>query len=58
MKTLAIVIPVYNEEENIKKVIVDWSKILSNRLFDIIVINDGSKDKTKLILNKIKKKNS
>lgn len=56
MKTLAIVIPVYNEEENIKKVIVDWSKILSNRLFDIIVINDGSKDKTKLILNKIKKK--
>ena len=56
MKTLAIVIPVYNEEENIKKVIVDWSKILSTRLFDIIVVNDGSKDKTKLILNKIKKK--
>jgi dolichol-phosphate mannosyltransferase len=58
MKELAIVIPVYNEEENIEKVLNDWEKILEKKKFDIIVINDGSKDKTKLILNKIKKKNS
>jgi dolichol-phosphate mannosyltransferase len=58
MKQLAIIIPVYNEEENIEKVINDWSKILEKKKFDIIVINDGSKDKTKLILDKIKKKSS
>ena len=58
MKQLAIIIPVYNEEENIEKVINDWRKILEKKKFDIIVINDGSKDKTKLILDKIKKKSS
>ena len=58
MKELAIVIPVYNEEENIEKVLNDWKKILDKKIFDIIIINDGSKDKTKFILDKIKKKNS
>ena len=58
MKQLAIIIPVYNEEENIEKVLNDWKKILEKKKFDIIVINDGSKDKTKLILDKIKKKSS
>ena len=58
MKDLAVIIPVYNEEENIEKVLYDWKKILEKRKFDIIVVNDGSIDKTKLILNKIKKKNS
>ena len=58
MKELAIVIPVYNEEDNIEKVLNDWKKILGKKKFDIIVINDGSKDKTRFILNKIKKKES
>ena len=58
MKELALIIPVYNEEENIEKVLNDWKKILEKKKFDIIVINDGSKDKTKLILDKIKKKSS
>ena len=56
MKDLAVIIPVYNEEENIEKVLYDWKKILEKRKFDIIVVNDGSIDKTKLILNKVKKK--
>ena len=54
MKELALIIPVYNEEENIEKVLNDWKKILEKKKFDIIVINDGSKDKTRFILNKIK----
>ena len=58
MKNLAVIIPVYNEEENIEKVLYDWKKILKKKEFDIIVINDGSIDKTKLILDKVKKKNS
>ncbi len=57
-KDLAIIIPVYNEEDNIGKVINDWKKILPKRKFDIIVMNDGSRDNTKIILNKIIKKNS
>ena len=43
MKDLAIVIPVFNEEENIEKVLNDWKKILEKNKFDIIVVNDGSK---------------
>ena len=31
MKQLAIIIPVYNEEENIEKVINDWRKILEKK---------------------------
>jgi glycosyltransferase involved in cell wall biosynthesis len=58
MKKLAIVIPVYNEEDNIKKVLDDWKIILSRNEFDIIVVNDGSLDKTNFILNKIKKNNN
>jgi len=57
MKKLAIVIPVYNEEDNIKKVLDDWKIILKKNEFDIIVVNDGSHDKTNFILNKIKKNN-
>ncbi|MDA8706568.1 glycosyltransferase family 2 protein [Candidatus Pelagibacter sp.] len=56
MKELAIIIPVYNEEEIIEKVLVDWSKIISIKKFDIIIINDGSKDNTKKIILKLKQK--
>lgn len=55
MKKLALVIPVYNEEGNIEKVINDWKNILSKKDFDIIVINDGSTDNTSVILKKLKK---
>nr|WP_255524718.1 glycosyltransferase [Holdemania sp. 1001095H_141210_F2] len=44
VKTLVIV-PAYNEAENIKKVIEDLEKNLCN--YDYIVIDDCSTDKTK-----------
>lgn len=56
MKNLALVIPVYNEEKTIQKVLEDWSIILDQSEFDLIVINDGSTDRTKDILNELKKK--
>jgi dolichol-phosphate mannosyltransferase len=56
MKKLAIVVPVYNEQESIEKVLFDWSFILKKKAFDIIVVNDGSTDNTYSILLKIKKK--
>lgn len=53
-KRVLLIIPAYNEEENIGKVydsIVDYNK--NNFIkYDVIVINDGSTDKTELILKK------
>lgn len=51
MKTL-IIIPAYNEEENILntyKSIVEYNKE-NNTNYDVLVINDGSKDRTEEIL--------
>ncbi|WP_195295627.1 glycosyltransferase, partial [Faecalitalea cylindroides] len=52
-KKVILVIPAYNEEENILKTynsILEYNKN-HNTNFDVIVINDGSKDKTEMILN-------
>ena len=54
MKKLALIIPVYNEEGNIEKVINNWKSILNKKDFDIIVIDDGSTDNTNIILKKLK----
>ena len=57
VKKILIVIPAYNEEANILKTyqsIVDYNKTNKTN-YDVIVINDGSKDNTEKILieNKI-----
>lgn len=50
MDKLYIVIPAYNEEENIKSVIDDWYPIVEkhngNGESRLVIINDGSKDNT------------
>ncbi len=45
---LSIIIPAYNEEKGIRDTVIDVSRYLSKQdyTFEIIVINDGSKDKT------------
>ena len=56
--SLAIIIPVYNEEKNISNLIKEWNKQISknyNKSYKFIIINDGSTDKTPLILKKFKK---
>lgn len=53
---IILIIPAYNEEENILKTykkIVDYNK-KNKTNYDLIVINDGSKDKTGEILDKEK----
>ena len=55
-KPLAIIIPVYNEQDIIKKVINDWILIAKKFNGYLIAINDGSSDNSLKILNKIKKK--
>jgi len=48
----SIIVPAYNEEECIEKVIADVKKYL-NQECEIIVVNDGSSDQTKEILERI-----
>lgn len=57
--TLAIVIPVYNEEKNIEKVIQDWLNILRplQIKFKICIYADGPTDNTLAILENIKTNN-
>ena len=54
--TLSIVAPVYNEEANIEKVIRYWRGVLKKDRVrgEIVVTNDGSKDKSLEILNRLK----
>lgn len=53
---LYIIIPAYNEEENIKYVIEDWYSIIEQYDGDgksrLIIIDDGSKDDTHRIMKK------
>lgn len=52
---LSIIIPAYNEEENISDTIMDISRYLTKQNYraEILVINDGSKDKTGEIVKEI-----
>lgn len=48
-KTVSIIIPALNEEKNLKKTINEFVQYLNKQIYDyeIIIINDGSTDKTK-----------
>ena len=60
MEKLFIVIPVYNEEANIKAVIEEWYPIVEkhngNGNSRLVVIDDGSKDNTYSIIEECAKK--
>ena len=43
---LSVVIPAYNEEERLKKHIPAIQAHLAGKRFEIIVVNDGSRDGT------------
>ncbi|HLD97792.1 MAG TPA: glycosyltransferase family 2 protein [Candidatus Nanoarchaeia archaeon] len=54
MEKVSCIIPAYNEEKRIKKVI---EAVINNKFVDeLIVVNDGSYDKTKEIIESQKKK--
>lgn len=54
---ISIIIPIYNEEKRIKRLEEIYSYLKKQRYsWEIIVVNDGSTDKTKTILNSLKKK--
>ena len=55
MDVLYIVIPAYNEEENLKTVISDWYQVVEAHagggLSRLVVVDDGSRDQTGTILD-------
>lgn len=57
MESLYIVIPAYNESDNIQKVTEDWYPVIEKYHGDgnsrLVVIDDGSKDDTLAVLQKL-----
>ena len=59
-RLLSIIIPIFNEEKNIELVLDEMSLFLEkNKInYEIILVNDGSTDRTEIICkNYLKKKN-
>ena len=56
--SLSVVVPAYNEEASISKCLTDLDKYFrgTNHDYEIIVVNDGSKDKTGEIVRSFLKK--
>lgn len=54
---LSVFFPAYNEEENIEKTVLGAKKVLLKiaKFWEIIIVNDGSKDKTGEIAEKLEK---
>ena len=59
-ENLYIIMPAYNEEANIEKVVSEWHEVVKTigNGSKLVVINDGSKDKTLEVLKKLEKKYS
>lgn len=61
MSDLTVVLPAYNEEENIETMVARWQQfrdVLTDRYglkLQIVAVNDGSKDRTKEIADRLEK---
>ena len=53
---ISIIIPTYNEKENIKKLIVSINKILKKNKHEIIIVDDNSPDGTGKTVDELSKK--
>lgn len=58
--TLAVIIPVYNEEEAIALVLRKWASVLGSLQIDYLIhaYNDGSRDKSLEVLNEVARENT
>ena len=60
LNSLSLIIPAYNDETTVGRLIADGAKLLEDICpdYEIVVINDGSKDKTWEVLQQAAKANS
>ena len=61
MKTITIIIPAYNEEESLPYLIERLKKLINsinNYHFEILFVNDGSKDKTLELIKKYREEDN
>lgn len=56
-KKLSIVVPIFNEEIRLKKNLIKIRNFIKNRRIEVILINDGSTDYSKKIIEEFIKKN-
>ena len=58
MINISIVFPVHNEEETLEELLTDWyEKLNKNNInFEFVIVEDGSKDRTKEIIKNLEKK--
>lgn len=57
MKIISIIVPCYNEEESLNNLYTEMNKYLvDSYLFNIILVDDGSKDKTLQIIRELSSK--
>ncbi|MBF0205871.1 MAG: glycosyltransferase family 2 protein [Oligoflexia bacterium] len=52
-KKLAIIIPAYNEEESVAQMLQQWHGVAEEHRGNLVVINDGSKDQTLILLRSL-----
>lgn len=58
-RLLSVIMPCYNEEDTIEKIINEvLNADIGTTMVELIIVDDGSKDKTKTILKKLDKKHS
>ncbi|OMD83763.1 MULTISPECIES: glycosyltransferase family 2 protein [Paenibacillus] len=57
---LSVVVPVYNEEENIYDLYLSITDALKGKIenYEIVLVNDGSKDRSSILLNEIARMDS
>jgi glycosyltransferase involved in cell wall biosynthesis len=55
-KTLTLVVPAFNEAENIPKVLPEMLEFCDQRQWQIILVNDGSSDETAAVLHSFEDK--
>src|SRR4051812_15484743 len=58
MDTLSIVMPAYNEQDCVQRVVTSWLEVFKKVKGTLIVVNDGSKDRTLEILHGLAEENS
>lgn len=60
VESISIFFPAFNEAGNIKRVLIKADRVMraTGRKYEIIVVNDGSTDRTAQIVKKLKRSNS